>query len=116
VRTLSLLLVLLPLAACDGLRQTKHCDLREVEAECQEYGVFGPDILTLQGVCASVGGTWGNAECPREGILGGCEDHDPSNPWQVTRWLYEGYEDDLTTAEEAQDECDDEVETFVPAP
>jgi len=102
--------------ACDGLRMTRSCDLREVDDHCQEYGVFGPDMVALQGTCAAVDGVWGDGPCPRADVLGGCEDIDPSNPWDVTKWYYAGLDEDLTSAEDVEAECDEGTERFVPAP
>lgn len=109
-------LVLTAAGGCDGLLMTRSCDLREVDDHCQEYGVYGPDLLALEGTCAAVGGTWGRDACPREGILAGCEDVDPSNPWSVTKWYYAGLDEDLVTSEDVAAECEPDTEVFVAAP
>ena len=115
--TLAVLLTTALAAGCGALTTTKHCDLREVEdAHCQEYQLYGPDILAMRGTCEAVGGTWGDDACPDGEILGGCEDQDPSNPWEVTKRYYAGFDEDITSEADVEQECDDEVEVFVPAP
>lgn len=114
-KTGMLMLVALLGAGCQGLQMTRSCDLRESDDHCQEYGVYGPDLLALQGTCEAVGGEWGSEGCPREGILAGCKDVDPSNPWSVTRWFYANG-DDLNTADDVAGECEEGTEEFVEAP
>ena len=114
------ILISLVLGGCGlfgDVAMTRHCDLRDAAeggGECQEYGVFGPDIVVLQGTCEAVGGDWGDSECPRDGITGGCENVEASNPWSVTSWYYaaDGYE----TPDDVRNECDDETEVYVDPP
>lgn len=110
-----IVLMFLLLGGCDLLgdaAMTRSCVLPN--GECQEYGVFGPDLLALQGVCESVGGQWGDGECPRDGITGGCEDIDASNPWDVTTWFYAA--DGYATADDVRAECEDGTEQYVDPP
>lgn len=78
--------------------------------------MLGPDIVTLSATCMSLNGDWAREPCPREGILAGCESIDPSDPWDVTRWIYEGYEDHIVTVADAEAECSESEEVPVPPP
>lgn len=117
MRSLVLALAAVTLAtACNH-----HCDFRsewdggdpDDEAGCQEYQLFGPDVLVFNATCLALGSELESGTCPEDGIAGGCENVAPDNPWPVITWYYEEHG---WTEELVQQQCDDDdEEEYVPA-
>ncbi len=89
--------------AC-GLNATGHCDFRTKEQRCQEREGLPTTLAALQGLCSTAQGTYGDGECPRTGVIGGCDMSEFANP--VRDWYYPDAAHNVTTAEQVKTKCE----------
>ena len=97
-------LSMVTLCASCGLNSTAYCDFRPKESRCQERDGIFTTIAAFKQTCGVAQGQAGDGPCPREGIVGGCDMSEVSNP--VRDWYYSDPAHQVTTPAQVMAKCD----------
>jgi hypothetical protein len=87
---------------------TGSCDLRSAQQPqqvCQEFTGDRSGVDFYKGACTPKVGTWNDAPCPREGVIGGCETTYATSTSAVTFTDWEYPDTGTTTPAEVMVRC-----------
>jgi hypothetical protein len=106
--------LLVACAGCGGGVSTGSCDLRSgnpAQQYCQEFDGDPSVVAVYKANCKGATGTWADAACGHQGVLGGCRSTDANTKVTITNWFYPG--PGVMTAADVMLQCSGGNATYV---